>query len=165
MKFQDEFCASHKYKKREILLKNYTDNCPAFLTNIAGNYLSESLIRTLENSGYNLTKHESRILFYLYEKDGREQKQLRELIKLSKISLVKIINSLEEKNIVIRIPSENDARNNRIFLTSLGKKLREPLLGLIDEQRSKLFKGFNDEEIEIYIQFVQRLIKNAISDR
>lgn len=141
-------------------MKDYTENCPAFLTNVAGNYLHEGLTKQLKESGLNLSKHQLRILFYIYEEDGIEQKRLREFIRLSKISLVKIINDLEEANIVVRVPSENDMRNNRIFLTSLGKKLKTPLLALVDAHRNQAFRGFSSEEIVLYRSMLKRIIKN-----
>lgn len=141
-------------------VKEYTDNCPAFLTNITGNHLHADLAKELELAGYTLPKQQLRILFYLYEENGIEQKRLCERIKLSKISLVKLINDLEAANIVVRVPSENDMRHNRIFLTSLGKKLKTPLLTLVDEHKRKIFDGFSPEEIELYRSMLKRMIHN-----
>ncbi|MHA2938901.1 MarR family winged helix-turn-helix transcriptional regulator [Vibrio sp. RC27] len=141
-------------------MKDYTDNCPAFLTNIVGNYLHQDLTNKLAESSYNLSKQQLRILFYLYEEDGLSQKQLMELIKLSKISLVKIINDLEEANVVVRVQSESDMRVNRIFLTPLGKKLKSPLLGLIDQHKADIFEGFTEEEIGLYVSLLQKVIVN-----
>jgi DNA-binding MarR family transcriptional regulator len=147
-------------QKRKELVKDYTDNCPAFLTNIAGNNLHAGLTERLENAGYTLSKPQLRILFYLYEEDGIEQKRMTELIRLSKISLVKLINDLEEANLVVRVQSEKDMRNNRIYLTSLGKKLKPSLYALVDQHKSVVFNGFSHEEIEIYKSMLQRMIKN-----
>jgi DNA-binding MarR family transcriptional regulator len=144
-------------------LNKYTEDCPAFLTNLAGNYLHEGLSLKLGEVDHSISKHQLRILFYLYEEDGLEQKRLRELIKLSKISLVKILNELEQANIVVRVPSENDMRNNRIFLTSLGKNLKNQLLDLVDQHKRNVFKGFSQKEIEIYRSMLKRMIGNMTS--
>lgn len=141
-------------------MQNYTEKCPAYLTNTAGNYLHDSLSLVLDEAGYTLSKPQLRILLYLYEEDGLEQKLLRENVKLSKISVIKIINDLEEDNLVVRIPSENDMRNNRIFLTPLGKKLKSPLHALLDIHRNYIFAGFSEEELALYKKFLQRIIKN-----
>jgi DNA-binding MarR family transcriptional regulator len=144
-------------------LKEYTDNCPAFLTNIVGNYLHQELTNKLSESELNLSKQQLRILFYLYDEDGISQKQLLESIQLSKISLVKMINDLEEANIVVRVPSENDMRMNRIYLTPLGKKLKAPLLSLIDQHKKEVFKGFSQQEIDLYVSMLQRIVGNIVS--
>jgi DNA-binding MarR family transcriptional regulator len=153
-------CRFLHFKTGKQPLKKYTDDCPAFMTNIVGNYLHEGISNKLVEAGYTVSKQQLRILFYLFEEDGIEQKRLRELIQLSKISLVKIINDLEEANIVVRIQSENDMRNNRIFLTSLGKKLRTPLLALVDQHKCEVFKGFSPEEIGLYLSMLKKMVKN-----
>lgn len=140
-----------------------TNDSPAFLTNMAGNYLHEQLTKKLAESEFPVSKQQLRILFYLYEEDGIEQKRIKDYIKLSKISLVNIINGLEELNLVVRVPSETDMRNNRLFLTSLGKKLKLPLQAIVDEHRAVIFKGFSSEEMELYVSMLKRIIHNVTS--
>lgn len=144
-------------------MKKYTDDCPAFMTNMVGNSLHVGLTKMLVEAGFTFSKQHLRILFYLYEEDGLEQKRILELIKLSKISLVKILNDLEEANIVVRVQSERDMRNNRIFLTSLGKKHRAQLLDLVDQHKSLVFTDFSPEEVDLYQSMLLRMFKNMES--
>lgn len=141
-------------------LGDYIDNCPAHLTNIAGNKLHDGLSNLLEEGGYTLSKPQIRILLYLFQQDGLEQKHLRNLIKLSKISVVKIINKLEEENLVLRVPNENDLRNNRLYLTPLAKKMKEPLLDLIDLHKSTAFKDISSADLNIFKSVLKKMLSN-----
>jgi DNA-binding MarR family transcriptional regulator len=142
-------------------MSKYTDDCPAHLTSIAGALLEEGLSRKLKKSGYPVAKHHLRILFYVFEEDGIEQRCLLELVRRSKLSIVKGLNDLEKANIIVKIQSEGDLRSNRVYLTHLGKELKTTLLDLVDEHKREMFNNLSQEDMEAYLRVLRGIMKNS----
>ena len=105
-----------------------------------------------------LSKHPSplqiAIAFYLDNNKDRDvyQKDLQEEFHISKAAISDVVNSMEKKNILERIPSSIDGRKNRIILTDFGMEcfkdiknnrlmFNEYLINLLDEEEINLFIG------------------------
>jgi DNA-binding MarR family transcriptional regulator len=139
---------------------DYTVNCPAHLTGVVDRRLREHLMSKLKAEGYSVSAEQLHLLFHVYEEDGISQKKLGELTNKSKIATVKAINLLEKNNLVVRVQDSDDLRNNNVYLTPLGKKIKQPLLDLVDQNTENAFRGLGDEEIEAYKQTLRKILKN-----
>lgn len=139
---------------------DYTLNCPAHLTGVVDRRMRDVLMRRLRAAGYNMSGEQLHLLFYVFEEDGIGQKRLGELTKKSKIATVKAINLLEKNNLVVRIQDTEDLRNNNVYLTPLGKKIKEPLLAQVDQNTEEVFAGIDSEEIEAFKQTLKKMLKN-----
>jgi DNA-binding MarR family transcriptional regulator len=140
---------------------DYTLDCPAHLTSVVDRRMRDCLKRKLQDGGFNLSGEQLHVLFYVFAEDGISQKRVGEFTRKSKIATVKAINLLERSNLVVRIPDANDLRNNKIYLTPLGKTVREPLLDLVDQNTEEVFKGISPEEITAYKQTLKKILKNV----
>jgi DNA-binding MarR family transcriptional regulator len=140
--------------------KNFTDDCPAYLIGLVDKHLRDSLMKSLKKEGYNLSGEQLNLLFYVFDNDGISQKNLTEMSKKKKFSAVKTINQLEEKHLVVRIQQSDDLRNNYIYLTALGKKLKEPVLELVEWHRSEAFAGVSDDDMAAYKRTLRQVMKN-----
>jgi DNA-binding MarR family transcriptional regulator len=140
--------------------ENFTDDCPAHLTGLVDKHLRESLLKRLKLEGYDLSGEQLNLLLYAFENDGISQKELTERSKKKKFSAVKTINQLELKNLVVRIQHSGDLRNNNIHLTALGKKLKGPLLELVEAHRTEVFRGVSAADMTTYKRTLRQMMKN-----
>jgi DNA-binding MarR family transcriptional regulator len=62
-----------------------------------------------------LTKTQWVLLKKLHEKDGVPQQELAFLTGRDKTSLTRLVNTMEKKGVLARIPSKTDKRSNHIF--------------------------------------------------
>ena len=113
-----------------------------------------------EFSKLGITQGQPRILNFLVEHDGCNQKDLSDTFDLEPATITKSLELMEKSELVKREIDQIDRRNMRVFLTPKGKfaqeKVEETLITL--EQES--FEGFSDEEKEKLIGFLKRIYDN-----
>lgn len=131
-----------------------------YLTGIADQYMRQGLIRKFKQTGYGITGEQWHILIYLYLNDGQMQKELSRLTGKSKVAIAKIINHLEESNLVVRIPNENDGRSKKVYLTPKGKKLEGIFVKIAKENLANAIKGLSPDDIETFKKSLRQIIAN-----
>ncbi|CAL2061613.1 MarR family transcriptional regulator [Tenacibaculum sp. 190524A05c] len=110
-----------------------------------------------------LTKTQWILLKKLHEKDGVAQQELAFLTGRDKTSLTRLVNTMEKKNLVARIPSKSDKRINHIFLTKNGESLFKESLPIIEKFITALQENITEEEINSTIAVIKKVQENLIS--
>ena len=82
-----------------------------------------------------------------------------------KTSVTKIIDTLEKKNLVVRVPDQLDHRVNRVILTNAGKQLFYDVLPVMEKTREEVKKNIPDEDIEIFKNVLSSIIHNLENDK
>ena len=100
------------------------------------------------------------LLKMLHDKDGQAQNDLALITERNKASLTRLINTMEKKNYVARIPDTEDKRVNKIFLTTNGRKVFEATFKLMSEVVEELQSDISIEEIITTIEVLKKLQKN-----
>ena len=104
------------------------------------------------------------VLGPIWKNEGIAQKDIAEYCGKDKTSITKIINTLEKKNLVVRVPDQLDHRVKRIVLSNKGKELFLNALPVIEETRDELRSGISDKEIESLITVLTKVYRNLISN-
>ena len=110
-----------------------------------------------------LTKTQWVLLKKLHEKDGVAQQELAFLTGRDKTSLTRLVNTMEKKNLVARIPSKSDKRINHVFLTKNGESLFKESLPIIEKFITALQENISEEEINLTIAVIKKVQENLIS--
>ena len=100
------------------------------------------------------------LLKFLYIKDGQSQNQLAFLTNRDKGSLARLINTVEKKNLIARIPSKDDKRVNLIYLTKKGTQVYEASKKSLEIVTKTLHNKITDEEINTTIGILKKVIDN-----
>jgi DNA-binding MarR family transcriptional regulator len=123
-----------------------------------------SLMIRLQNkflkAGYGITSEQWMLLHLLWGRDGQSQQQLANTLGKSKSSIVPMIDRLEKKNIVVRIPDKIDGRQKLIFLTKKGRALEEELEPLNHENLNRLQKNILPEGLKKCREVLQQMCEN-----
>ena len=82
-----------------------------------------------------------------------------------KTSVTRIIDTLEKKNLVVRVPDQLDHRVNRVILTNAGKQLFYDVLPVMEKTREEVKKNIPDEDIEIFKNVLSSIIHNLENDK
>jgi len=109
-----------------------------------------------------LTKTQWVILKMLKTKDGVPQQELAFIAGRDKTSLTRLINTMERKNLVARIPSKKDKRINLVYLTKSGNSIFEKTLPIMKKFASGLQENISEEEIKIAISVIKKVQQNLI---
>ncbi len=122
--------------------------------------LRTSLQRNFEAAGYKLTLEQWLMLVLLTIRDGQTQQELSIMSVKEKTTITRLIDGLEKKNLIVRVPDKTDRRNNLIYLTKEGKKVEKTLTPLAFETNDMALKGFTKKEIHQFLDMLKRMYGN-----
>ncbi|MBX3044735.1 MAG: MarR family transcriptional regulator [Candidatus Kapabacteria bacterium] len=134
-----------------------------FFIGYVSNSMRNSLTRIFQENGYDITHSQWLILMMLWMKDGRRQNELTELVYKEKTTITRLIDNMEKKNLLIRVPDLQDKRNKYVYLTNSGKELRDKLTPMVLNLNKKASEGLSDEEL-VNLKSVLTKIHNNLID-
>lgn len=100
---------------------------------------------------------------YIYEKSkGQDifQRDLEKEFNIRRSTATVMLQTLEQKGFIIRIPVEHDARLKKIVLTEKAIE-QDNLIGKrLDQFNAKLEEGITQEERDEFFHILDKIIKN-----
>jgi len=106
---------------------------------------------------------QGRILFALWQKDNVPINYLTKRTLLRKSTLSELLDNLEAAGHIMRVQSEQDRRKTLIRLTDKTRKLQNTYIKLSADMTKIFYKGFTPEEIDELEAFLDRILKNLVS--
>jgi len=102
------------------------------------------------------------IMHYLTENEGKDvfQKDIENHFTIARSTVSKVLNLMEQKGMIQRLPVAQDARLKKIVLTEESKKIQELLREDSERLEQTLTKGFTDEELETLCSYIKRMRAN-----
>ena len=92
--------------------------------------------------------------------EGASQKECGAISTKDKTAVTRIINSLEGKNLVVRVSDQIDKRVKRIILTRKGEKLFDDILPIIEKTRFQMNNDISESELKTLDAVLMKLIEN-----
>ena len=102
-----------------------------------------------------------RVIFALWSEDKIPIKKLVEKTSLDKATLTGIIDRLERDGFVCRVPSPDDKRATLISRTGKDEIFKKKVPEVSDEQNALFYKGFSKKEIEVFENYLKRVLQNC----
>ena len=100
-----------------------------------------------------------RTLFYLEQTGGGVlQKELAEVMGIEQPSLVRLLDSLEAKQLIERRPSRSDRRAKTVHLTAKAEGLVDELHDVAASVRESLFAGVETHELAQCLATFERIL-------
>ena len=119
--------------------------------------------RFVQNShmhGLEISLDQWLVLGPVWKNDGISQKEISEYCGKDKTSVTKIIDTLEKKNLVVRVTDQLDHRVKRVVLSQKGRELFLSALPVMAQTRDELRNGISDKEIEALKSILSKIYKN-----
>jgi len=126
----------------------------------AHNSMTERFVQNVFNSGLDISMDQWMILGPIWQLESPSQKELGEICFRDKPSITRIIDSLEKKSLVVRVPDQIDHRIKRVVLTKAGKQLFYDVLPIMEKTREEVRGNIPEEEIQIFKNVLSKIIKN-----
>lgn len=120
----------------------------------------EKLNQNFIKAGYDVTSEQWRILRCLWQKDGQRQQDLADVVNKDKTCITRIIDSMEKRDLVVRIPDRLDRRQNLIYLTNKGKKLQEELIKIFDNTSVDAQRDIDPEHLAVFRKILEKIYHN-----
>lgn len=121
-------------------------------------HFQKSVFEKIKSSG--LTMGQPKILDYLSEHDGVNQKEIANGCNIEPGSLTSVLNRMEDKQLIERRMLNNNRRSYHIYLTEKGKQLQEEVVSTFNELEKDAFNDFSKEEQEIFMEMFKKIYCN-----
>lgn len=123
--------------------------------------VQRGLLDRLKNTG--LTIGQPKVLDYLKEHDGSNQKEIAQACFLEAGSLTSILNRMEDKGLIERRILNGNRRAFHIFLTEEGKKSQELIDRAFSDIESQALDGIPEEEVAAFMATYRKLYENLMN--
>lgn len=117
----------------------------------------------------NISGLQMRIMGFIHEKNSQgedvHQRDLETEFKMRRSSVTSVINTMEKKGLVRRLPVPFDARLKKIDLTEKAKNIVEMHYEKIMQFENKILSNFSREEIENLKNLLEKVVENLDSTK
>uniref|UniRef100_UPI004056FC30 MarR family transcriptional regulator n=1 Tax=Acetatifactor sp. TaxID=1872090 RepID=UPI004056FC30 len=103
---------------------------------------------------------QGRILYVLWQEDNLPIVELSKRTGLAKTTLTSMLDRMEEREFLKRVPDSSDRRLLRIVLTSKAKELSDKYNEVSDEMSRIFYEGFSEQEIESFENSLEKILSN-----
>lgn len=129
------------------------------------NKISNQLKRKIDKEmaeDYHLTKTQSLVLSYLHQQKEIYQKDIEKKFSIRRSTATEILNLMEKRGLIKRIPCAYDKRINKIEITEEGENLEKIGREKIKQIEKNMTKSLTVEEQKELIQLLKKVEKNLI---
>ncbi len=111
--------------------------------------------------GLDVTPVHSRIIMFLYDSDRLVcQKDIERFVSCNKSTMSSILNTMEKKDLIIRVDSSEDSRMKIIKLTDKSKKIADVLRNDKEKIDELLNLNISEEEYAEFNRILNKIRKN-----
>jgi DNA-binding MarR family transcriptional regulator len=114
--------------------------------------IRNALQKQLNEAGFDLTVDQWVLVDHIKRQPGISQNELAELTFKDPPTVTRIVDLIEKKALVQRMPAAGDRRKFNLFLTEDGKRIYDEAFPIVAEIRRK---GWGDLEESDYQHFVR----------
>ncbi len=124
--------------------------------------VQKALLDKLKDTG--LTIGQPKILDFLKEHDGRNQKEIAKACFLEAGSLTTILNGMEDKGLITRQILNGNKRSFHIFMTDKGKEKQQLISNAFSEIEKKAVLDISEEEYNSFMSIYEKIYKNLLDE-
>lgn len=115
----------------------------------------------MADHGMDLTRQQVILLKILFHDGPLPQNDLAFLTDRDKTSLTRLLGTMEKKNLVARITSQNDKRVNLVHLTKNGEKVLTEIGPILLEVIMHMQDGITEEDQQTVIDVMRKIQDNV----
>ena len=134
------------------------------LLSMAYRSMTRSFVHKTQESGLDISLDQWMVLGPVWQLKNPSHKDLSEFCMKDKTSITRIVDTLEKKNMVVRIADQIDQRMKRVVLTHEGKQLFNHVVPIMEKTREEVRQGISDKEIETFKKVLIKVNQNLDSN-
>lgn len=125
--------------------------------------ISKILHQSMAIAGLDITMQQFGMMTMIKHNAEISQQSIACAFNLNKSSVMRMIDNLEKKGLVRRVPDPKDRRINMLEITDAGEAIREQVIAFHVDYRPKMEKGITEEERKTYLRVLKKLRANSES--
>jgi len=112
-------------------------------------------------SSFDVTPVQYSVLQCLWEHDFQTPTQIANALSLDGSSITGLLDRMESKGLVRRIPNAEDRRALQVMLVPRGKLLEKPITRLVEEANDEVLSALSPEEQAQLKEYLRRILENG----
>ena len=132
--------------------------------NLVHNKTKQYISNIFQKHGFNITPEQFLVMDALWNDGTMSQQQIAQTIMKDKNSVVKLLDGLEKKNLVTRVPDKVDRRQNLIEVTPYALVVQEKIKEVAITAVDHVIKDIPQEEMHIFIKVLGKMAENMNED-
>lgn len=112
--------------------------------------------------GMDLTQTHLRVLAHLSRNEGSNQAALADILEIQPITLTRLIDRLEEADLVERRRDPDDRRAQRLFLTTAAAPIMDQLWEMVSDMHETALAGLSLAVREKIVKALQNMKSNLL---
>ena len=112
---------------------------------------------------YGITGTQAGIIRFIYDKSKSKDifaKDIEEEFEIKGASVTGILQLMERKELIVRVPVDKDARFKKLVLTKKALKLREDIEVDFNEVEKNMKNGINNDEVKFFLSLIKKMLNN-----
>ena len=105
---------------------------------------------------WGLSIPEWRVMAVVGDAGAMTQRDLTRRTLMDKVAVNRACKVLEERELAVRTPNEQDGRSHLLDLTEAGRAMHAEIMPLALEMERQLFSGFSPDELELFRSLLER---------
>ena len=130
------------------------NSCMMFITTRSSKLFATKFNQALKTE--NIARSEWMSLFYI-----DQQRQLSDLVGIPGPSMVKVINKLVTRELIISEQSRTDKRERLISLTADGERLLKETLPIASQFQDAVTDGISQRDLDKVADVMDKMVENA----
>ena len=129
------------------------------LSNLIRREVEKSQIKKYVDS---ITGTNGWIIGYLVEHNDRDmfQRDLEEDFSMRRSTATKMLQLMEKKGLIVRLPVDYDARLKKIVLTDRALEIHSMVVQDVNALEQKLSRGLTEQELDAFFCVLEKIKKN-----
>lgn len=119
------------------------------------------LAKLMKEKNLPITPEQFGVLTHLWRSDGLQQSELAVCTNRNRANVTRIIDILEREGIVVRKDDPNDRRVFRIYLTDLGKKLKNEAAKCAQKSIEDSLDGVSESDKAVALSVFKKIVDNV----
>jgi DNA-binding MarR family transcriptional regulator len=136
------------------------DNALGFWVHRVYQASRNEMFRAFRERGEEITPEQWAVLIRLWERDGRSQSDLSDATFRDRPTMSRILDVMEERDLVERRVDREDGRARSIHLTRRGRELRKKLVPVVQRLVERMVQGIDTAALVTTRATLRRMFEN-----
>lgn len=110
--------------------------------------------------GFDLTPEQYLVMDTLWDEGVLSQQELADKLNKDKNSVTKLLDALEKKNLIKRVPDSQDRRLNMIHFTDHSLTIKDRITEIAIETTNQIIKDIPVEELKTLVKVLLKMADN-----
>lgn len=141
------------------------NNSLSHLISNAAHSLNLLMNQAFDQNNIDVSYEQLNVLSCLWDKDGVSQQEIAYATLKDKASVTRLLETMEKKDLIVRIEDKVDKRKKLIYLTHKSKQIQTKVLNIRNQSLTKATNKLTKSEIDLLQNKLSQIIKNCKQPR